>query len=176
MENAKKNTFFSKNVAFGLFIGLGNILATYVFYKAGKEITLNRQLIDVIMLLTIAGTFIGVRKYREESLDGIISYGEALAAATLMIAVSACIYGIFIYGLYHSVPELQEYYASSVNQLLEEVYKGSPLLSDMTALMEQLMTPGVIAFSEAFNKLFMGFIFALPLAGILRRKRNHTAN
>lgn len=176
MENTKKNTFLSKNVAFGLFIGLSNMLATYVFYKAGKDITLNRQLIDVIMLLTIAGTFIGVRKYREESLDGIMSYSQALAAATLMIAVAACLYGIFIYGLYRSVPELQEYYTASVNQLLEEVYKGSPLLSDMTALMEKLMTPGVIAFSEAFNKLFMGFIFALPLAGILRRKRNNATN
>ena len=62
MENTKKNTFLSKNVAFGLFIGLSNMLATYVFYKAGKDITQNRQLIDVIMLLTIAGNFNGVRK------------------------------------------------------------------------------------------------------------------
>ncbi len=174
MENIKNNTFLSKNAAFGLLIGLGNMLATYIFYKSGRNITLNQQLTDVILLLTLSGTFIGVRKYREESLNGVISYGQALAAATLMIAVSACIYGIFIYALYHSVPELQEHYVSSVNQLLKEVYKGSPLLNDMTDLMGKLMKPGVIAFSEAFNKLFTGFIFALLLAGILRRK--HAAN
>lgn len=174
MENAnnKKNIFITKNAVFGLFIGIGDMLATYVFYKAGKDITLNRQLADAIMLLTVAGIFIGVRKYREETLNGVMTYGKALSAATFMTSVAASLYGIFIYALYKLIPELQEYYITSLNRLLEDAYKDSPLPNDMKAFMGSLITPGAIAFSEAFNKFFMGFLFSLPIAGILRRKRN----
>lgn len=174
MENKKNNTFLAQHTTFGLFVGLSYILASYLFYKTGRQVILNPQFNNVLMLLTIAGTFIGVRKYREESLGGIISYGNALGSAIYLITIAAVIYGLYINYLYHKVPELQENYVTSINLMLQEVYKGSPLLEPMTAMIEKWMTPGVIALSEMLNKIFTGFIFSLLLAGILRRKQKIT--
>ena len=172
METNQKNTFISQNTIFGLFVGLSFILASFTFYKSGKSISLNPQLNNVMMLLSIAGTFIGVRKYREESLNGSISYGNALGACVYLITVASLLYGIYIYWLYRHTPELQENYISTINSVLEEVYKGTPLLENMKAMLQNLMTAGFIAFSEIFNKIFTGFIFSLLLAGILRKRKN----
>ena len=73
------------------------------------------------MLLSIAGTFIGVRKYREEGLNGSISYGNALGDCVYLITVASFLYGIYIYWLYRHTPELQENYISTINSVLEEV-------------------------------------------------------
>lgn len=169
MEKEKKNTFLSKNTIFGLFVGLSFIVASFAFYMAGKSISLNPQLNNVIMLLSIAGSFIGVRKYRDEDLAGSMSYGNALGSCVYLITVASVVYGIYIFYLYRTVPELQQNYLVTIETVLREVYANSSLLNNMTAMLETVMTPAVIAFAEIFNKIFTGFIFSLLLAGILRR-------
>lgn len=171
MEKEKKNTFIQQNTIFGLFIGVSFILASYVFYKTGRSISINPQLNNVIMLLSIAGAFIGVKKYRDDSHRNGYSYASALGACMYMISVAAVIYGIYIYTLYQRIPGLQENYVTMVTTVLEEVYKGSPLLENMKTMIETFMTPAAIAFAEVFNKIFTGFIFSLLLAGILRRPK-----
>lgn len=171
MTQEKNNTFLIQNTVFGLFVGLSFILTSYVFYKSGRVISLNPQLNNVIMLLSIAGAFIGVRKYRDESHAGIITYGTALGACTYLISVAAMLYSIYIYYLYSRNPELQENYIGLMESVLDELYKGSPLLENMKTMLKAFMTPATIAFAEFFNKIFTGFIFSLFLAGILRRNR-----
>lgn len=171
MEKEKKNTFIQQNTIFGLFIGVSFILASYVFYKTGRSISINPQLNNVIMLLSIAGAFIGVKKYRDDNHRNGYSYTSALGACMYMISVAAVIYGIYIYTLYQRIPGLQENYVTMVTTVLEEVYKGSPLLENMKTMIETFMTPAAIAFAEVFNKIFTGFIFSLLLAGILRRPK-----
>lgn len=164
------NTFISQNTIFGLFIGLSFILASYAFYKTGQQVSLNPRLNNVIMLLSLAGAFIGARKYREEHLNGILSYAKALGICIYLIAVASVVYGIYIYILYRHNPELQENYLDMTTGMLEEIYKGSPLLENMQVILKSFMTAGAIAFAEVFNKIFTGFIFSLLLAGILRKK------
>lgn len=170
MEKEKKNTFLVQNTVFGLFVGLTYILTAYIYYRAGQGVSLNPQLNNVIMLLSIAGTFIGVKKYRDENPGQPFSYAKALGACVYLITVAAIVYGIYIYSLYHRQPELQENYRLAIETVLQEVYAGSPLLENMTAMMQAFTTPATTAFAEIFNKIFTGFIFSLFLAGILRKK------
>ncbi|MDE6452290.1 MAG: DUF4199 domain-containing protein [Odoribacter sp.] len=165
-----KHTFITQNTIFGLCIGVSFMLASYIFYKSGQQINLNPRFNNILMLLTIAGSFIGTRKYRDENLDGKLSYPKALGTCVYLTAIASVSYGIYIYTLYHIHPELQEEYLNMTKSILEEVYKNSPLLETMQTLLTSFMTAGMIAFSETFNKIFTGFIFSLFLAGILRRK------
>ena len=75
----KNNELFLKqNSIFGCLIGGTFIFASLLFILAGKGIVVNAQFHNIIMMLTIFGIFIGVRKYRDEQLAGVISYGKAL--------------------------------------------------------------------------------------------------
>lgn len=64
MEPSEKKNFFSQNTLFGLFVGLSFIAVAYAYYRSGRGVSLNPQLNNVILLLSIVGAFIGVRKYR----------------------------------------------------------------------------------------------------------------
>ena len=73
MEPSKKKNFFSQNTLFGLFVGLSFIAVAYAYYRSGRGVSLNPQLNNVILLLSIVGAFIGVRKYRDELPDNCLS-------------------------------------------------------------------------------------------------------
>ena len=55
MEPSKKKNFFSQNTLFGLFVGLSFIAVAYAYYRSGRGVSLNPQLNNVILLLSIVG-------------------------------------------------------------------------------------------------------------------------
>ena len=59
MAPSKKKNFFSQNTLFGLFVGLSFIAVAYAYYRSGRGVSLNPQLNNVILLLSIVGAFIG---------------------------------------------------------------------------------------------------------------------
>ena len=171
MAPSKKKNFFSQNTLFGLFVGLSFIAVAYAYYRSGRGVSLNPQLNNVILLLSIVGAFIGVRKYRDELPDNCLSYGKALGACTYLIAVASVIYGCFVFYLYRHHPELLENYLTSIETTFKEVYSDSAFTENMISMLKAFTTPATIAFAETFNKIFTGFIFSLLLAGLLRRTR-----
>lgn len=165
------HSFAARNGIFGLLVGLGFIAAALIFYKTGQGISLNPGLNNAILLLSIVGAFIGVRKYREEELGGYISFGKAFGGCIYIIGVGTLVYGMYIYYMYGKHPELQEQYLLMVNTALDEVYKGNPMHDTLKSMMSGLVSPFFIAMAEVFNKIFTGFIFSLLLAGLLKRRK-----
>ena len=137
----KENTFIARNTLFGVIVGLSFILAVFVFYRAGKPVGFNPQLGNVFLLLTVAGVFIGVRKYREECLEGYIDYPLALGACVYIVAVGSLLYGMFLYTLYGRSPELQEQYLATIELFLDEAYKGTPVLDTVKEMMRKFVSP-----------------------------------
>lgn len=169
MENNTKNIFLTKNALFGAIIGLSLVATSCLYLFTGKNVGLNPQLNNVIMLLTIAGTFIGARKYREEALNGAITYGKALGLCVYIVSVSAVIYGIYTGLLYRYTPELTTQYIETMDATFREVYANSPMLEPMSSMIREFTTAYSIAFAEVFSKILSGSIFSLFLAGILRK-------
>lgn len=169
MKNDKRDIFFRQNTFFGVLIGLSFILASYIYFLSGRDVCLNPQLHNILLLLSIAGAYIGARKYREESSGGYISYAKALGVCTYLITIATLCYGIYIFGLYSKHPELVESYVRFAENTLRATYMNSPLVDNMVKMMESFTTPIVITLAEIFNKILTGFIFSLFVAGLLRR-------
>ena len=170
MEEKKQNLFFTHNALFGLFVGLSYVVVSFLFLKTGREVSFNPQLNNVILMLSIVGAFVGVKKYRDQDLRGLISYKRALGACVLLLATAALLYGIYIYYVYHMQPELTENYLITIETALKETYKNSALTENMNAMLRVFTTPASIAFAEIFNKIITGTIFSLLIASFLRRK------
>lgn len=173
MENKRKDTFLSRNTFFGLIMGLSYILAAYIFYKNGSKITLNPQFNNILMLLSITGAFIGVKKYQQQVLGGRpLTYGHALGTCVYLIAVASVVYGIFVYYLYRHSPVLVESYVSQLEAGLREVSAVSPAWEVLIQLVKQYTTAGSVALQEVLNNIFSGTIFSLVLAFMLRTPAN----
>ncbi len=166
----KNHTFVKKNAIFGGLLGVSLILVSVLFHISGKNLVFNPQLNNVIMLLSITCAFIGIRKYREEELQGFISYALTLGGFLYIISIGTFIYGIYIYFLFRFTPELQQNYLAILDTMLDEMYKGTPILNSAKDMMEHLVTPFFISAMETFNKILTGLIFSLLPALILRRR------
>ncbi len=170
MEKTEKHIFFSQNSLFGAIMGLSFVITSWVFITTGKPIASNPSLNNILMLLTIVGTFIGVRKYREDALGGAITYGHALGTCTYIVSIASLLYGIYTIILYQALPHLQDQYLETLDAALREVYSDSPMVDSLSDMMKTFTTSYSIGFSEIFSRIFSGFIFSLFLAGILRKK------
>ena len=128
-------------------------MASLLFIWGGKSVAMNPQLNNVIMLLTIFGVFVGAKKYRDEALGGVISYGKALGA-----------------GLYLLLIELFSTYKTNMLETLKLVYEGTPIYNTLLETFNMFLMPVSIAMGEFFNHIVTGGIFTVLLAWFVKRK------
>lgn len=164
---------------FGALVGGVLILTSLMFYFRGVPISVNPQITSINYFLIITGIYFGLRIYRNDILNGIISYGRALGAGVLIIGFAGAFYAIYIYVLvkYFDASILQEFIAITEKSLIEAKYSDEQVELFM-ALYEKI-TPGAFAFAQWFSKLGAGFLFSLILAfffsrnyGMMRNKSN----
>jgi hypothetical protein len=118
------------------------------------------------------GIYFGVRKYRDEVLFGVISYGRAFVAGVLMIAVASSFYAMYIYILtsYFDNGILQEALEFTEKGLVEFGYDDDQV--ELFMSLYRKVTPGIFAFSQWFGKMLAGIFFSFIVAFFFRQKRN----
>ena len=156
----KKNNelFLKQNSIFGCLIGGTFIFASLLFILAGKGIVVNAQFHNIIMMLTIFGIFIGVRKYRDEQLAGVISYGKALKTGIFILCIASLCYAVYVFFLY-------------TFNTLKITGQNSPLFKMLEENVDVYFVPASIAFGELFNRIIVGAAFSLFIAGLVRRSK-----
>ena len=174
------NPLFRHSFKFGALVGGVLILTSLMFYFRGVPISINPQITSINYFLIMTGIYFGLRVYRNDVLDGIISYGRALGAGVLMIGFAGAFYAIYIFILvkYFDASILQEFISITEKSLIEAKYSDEQVKLFMS-LYEQI-TPGAFAFSQWFSKLGAGFFFSLILAFFFSRNygimRNNSTN
>ena len=174
------NPLFRHSFKFGALVGGVLILTSLMFYFRGVPISINPQITSINYFLIMTGIYFGLRIYRNDILDGIISYGRALGAGVLMIGIAGAFYAIYIFILvkYFDSSILQEFISITEKSLVEAKYSDEQVKLFMS-LYEQI-TPGAFAFAQWFSKLGAGLFFSLILAFFFSRNygimRNNSIN
>ncbi|PCH67232.1 MAG: hypothetical protein COC06_05825 [Bacteroidales bacterium] len=167
-----KNSLFRHTFLFGALVGGVLISAAFVVYMKGLSVSFDPNLRSINLFLIVTGVFFGVKKYRDDELDGVISFGRALATGGLIIGFASMFYSIFIYILisYFDSSILEEAIIFLEKGLNEMGYKQK----DIDLLMEiyKNITPGIFAFGQWFSKALSGLLFSFILAFFFRKNRN----
>lgn len=165
-------TLFKHSFLFGSLVGAVLILASLTFYWKGVSITYNPTLIFINRALIILGIYFGVRKYRDEVLFGVISYGRAFVTGVLMIIVASSFYAMYIYILisYFDSSLLQEAIDFTEKGLVEMNMDDDQV--ELWMSLYRKITPGILAMSQWFGKALAGIFFSLIVAFFFRQKRN----
>ncbi|MCT4603954.1 MAG: DUF4199 domain-containing protein [Marinifilum sp.] len=169
-------TLFKHSFLFGSLVGAVLILASLTFYWKGVSVNYNPTLLFINRGLIILGIYFGVRKYRDEVLFGVISYGRAFAAGVLMVAVASSFYAMYIYILtsYFDSGILQEAIDFTEKGLVEIGYDDEQV--ELLMSLYRKITPGIFAMSQWFGKALAGVFFSLIVAFFFKQKRNLFAN
>lgn len=169
----KENKVVLKHcINFGTLVGASLIVASFVFYKNGHAITMNPKLANVNYMLAICGIFIGVKKLRTDIMKGIMSYGQALTAGILIMAFAAVPFALYSYFMYASDAELINNFIALMEKNLKDANWTESRIETYMEIYKMFITPAIVAFIEFVNKIFIGLLFSLFLAGILSRSKN----
>lgn len=170
MEKTNES-FFKQNSIFGCLIGATFIIASLIFILAGKGVVVNPQFHNIIMMLTIFGVFIGIRKYRDEQLNGIITYGKALKTGIYILSIASLCYAVYTFLLYTFSTNLLEEFKKMTLTTIKVASQNSPLLKMIEDNADLYFFPASIAFSELFNRILTGAAFTLFIAGLVKRSK-----
>jgi hypothetical protein len=126
------------------------------------------------MVISLLFVFFGIKHFRDNENDGIVSFGKALLIGILITLFAALAFGIIdlIYIKYINPDFTAEYYAHSVEQLKDSL-TGAELeakLAEMESQKELFMNPFISFLLMSFTVFLVGLIISLISSLILQRK------
>ena len=161
--------------------GLG-VIVMVLFFVMEFIITTNtkmdlstQELIGYLgIFASLIFVFFGVRSYRDQHLNGSISFGKALWVGILIALIPAVAFGIYnvIYMLYINPDFIDQYYATMYADLAEK-YSGEALIEkqkEMESSKEMFSSPLLNFIVMTFTVLIIGFIISIISAVVLRKK------
>lgn len=127
------------------------------------------------MVLALSLIFVGVKSYRDNHQNGVISFGEGLKIGLLIAAVAALVYA-FSWEIYFNTSQ-QDFMAKYTNHYVEKMAKEGASTAEIDAMKADMQK-----WSELYQNFFVrfgmtlaeilpvGIIISLLSATILRRK------
>ena len=127
------------------------------------------------MVLSFSIIYIGVRSYRDQVGNGLVSFGKAFQAGLLMAIISCCCYTLVWLMINHFLyPNFADDYLQYEMNHLRQSGATEAILQQKLKMMEEYKTmtanPFVNALITFTEPLPVGFIVALLSAAILRKK------
>lgn len=121
---------------------------------------------------------LGIKKYRDQVLEGYISYGQALGMGFMISFIFASLFGILVYIFGVLIdPAIVEMTRQESLQAMQEAADQLPQFFNeemYDTMMEKIdeITISSLAFSEFTNKLFWGLIISLISAAFLKHTKS----
>ncbi len=168
MEN-KNTSVFMNALTWGIIIGLVSIVYSVILYMVDQ--VFNQTLGYFGILILIAGLVIAVKSYRDNVLEGEISFGKAFGFGILVALVSAVLGAIYNYLLYTVIdPDLQQKMLEMVAEKMLD--KGVPegQIDQALEVSKRFMGPVITSIVAVFSGTLFGTIISLVVAAIFKKE------
>jgi hypothetical protein len=154
----------------GVITGLALIVYSTLLYTLGQMT--NGMLTIVIYVIIVIGLVLGMREYRTLN-GGYLTFGEGVGLGALLSAVAGLLSSAYTV-LYSTVidPGMQERVMEQMREQLENQGKLSDEQIDQAMEISQsFQSPGLQFIIGIFGTIFIGVVFSLVIAAILRQSK-----
>lgn len=159
------------NLTNGLILGLIGIIYTLGLYFF--NLTFNKSLGYLFLLVLIVSLYFLIKSYRDNYLHGYITYGRAVGAGVIIFLYYAIISTIFTYILYKFIDTgLAAKSLSYAEEVMQKKGMSQEMIDAGMNFQKKLMTPEVIAISGIFVNMFTGTIMSLIASAFVRKEGN----
>jgi len=166
-------------VTYGFLITLGSAILTMAMFALGyhsENIAMGQKIGWLGIVISVAGIAFGMREYRREAGQGVMSYGRALGTGLLISLWTALFSTIFNLAYFKFInPGFSE--AMVQFQLAEMERKGLPAnaIDQAEGMIRMFMSTPMMMIMGAFMVVLSGFIISLVLAAIFKSKADAVA-
>lgn len=133
------------------------------------------------MIVALSTIFVGIRKYRDDELGGIITFGKAFQVGLLITLVASAIY-VAAWMFYSAGGGADEMMTAYLDQMVEKMEASGATqaeidakVSEMEQFQEMYKNP-IVKIGITFLEIFpVGLIISLIAAGLLRKTEEKVA-
>jgi hypothetical protein len=166
-QEVERNSLLKAIMNYGAILGMAQVIVSFIFFVLGKGAFQIENGIHVFLTMSVIS--LGVKNYRDNKLDGIISYGQAVKMAT-GIAFFGSIVLSFVYYLYVKFVDPSMIVAmleQTEKTLVEKKYPADQIASGM--YYSRKFAPFLIFFTTILEYTFIGFVFSLIYSIFLKK-------
>ncbi|MDO9339372.1 MAG: DUF4199 domain-containing protein [Bacteroidales bacterium] len=168
----QKVSVWKANLTNGLILGLAGIVYTLVIYFL--DLTFNKSLGYIFLLLTVFLLYYFIRSYRNNYMNGYITYGQSVGAGVIIFLYYSIISGIFMYILYTVIDTgLTNKMLAIVEETMVKsgkVPEGS--LDTVMAFQKKILRPEIMVPMTIISNIFFGTIISLIVSIFIRKEGN----
>jgi hypothetical protein len=171
----KNVNVWKANLVNGLILGLIGVVYTLILYFL--DLTFNKNLGYLFLLAQVIILYFLVKSYRDNYLNGMINYGQALGAGVIIFLYSALIGSLFTLLLYSVIdPGLVDKSIAFTEEMYLE--KGIPQeqIDAGLNIARKMMKPAIMIPIGLVTNMFFGFILSLIVAAFVRKEGNPLAD
>lgn len=154
-------------IKIGLSLGLGYVVAQYLFYYGGKSVIANPNFDSAIQLLTVMGLYFGLhyckRLYPQARFWQFFFFGFSILAIAVTIKT---LFAILLYGIL--APELGITYTEILSKQMLEMIANTKSLpqTQYQQMIKATLTPFTIPILEGISLSISGLIFSVFIAAL----------
>ncbi|MBE3085773.1 MAG: DUF4199 domain-containing protein [Bacteroidetes bacterium] len=168
----QKVNVWKANLTNGLILGLAGIVYSLVIYFL--DLTFNKSLGYIFLLFTVFLLYYFIRSYRNNFLNGYITYGQSVGAGVIIFLYYSIISGIFMYILYTVIDTgLTNKMLAMVEETMVKsgkVPEGS--LDTVMAFQKKILRPEILVPMTIISNMFFGTIISLLVSIFVRKEGN----
>ena len=158
---------------FGAIYGFSSVAVLLIFYLLGTDIQskLPQWIRFSLLVLFIV---LGIKAYRDESLDGFIGYGKSLGTGVLIAIFGGFITGIFtlIFFQYLAPEMVQKIMDEAQKSMVEGGGYSDEQIEMAMSMTAKFMTPFWLFLFSVIESGFMGLIFSLIISVFMKKEQN----
>jgi hypothetical protein len=160
------------NFTNGVIMGLIGIAFTLLMYFL--DLTFNKNISYVFILITIFLLYFFIKSYRDNYLHGRITYGQSVGAGVIIYLYYSIIAAIFMYILYKVIdPELtNKMLAFGEEQMRRSGKVPEEAIDTAMSFQKKLMKPEIMAPFSIFGSMIWGTVVSLIVSIFTKKEGN----
>ena len=154
------------------------IVVLYFLFSPKTLLDLGEALGYATMVIAMSMIFIGIKRYRDNELNGHISFGQAFGMGAYIAVIGSLIYGLFE-GIFYEMSDFKEVYMEfyidkikSSGQTQEAIQQQLNEMQQQFAMWDSPFMMGILMFLTVF---LIGLVIALISAAILKKNPEKSA-
>ena len=167
----QKISVWKANLTNGIILGLIGVVFTLILYFMDQ--LQNKSLSYSLLPINIIILYFMIKSYRDNYLQGYITYGQSVGAGVIIFLYSSIISVIFTYILYKYIDPglINKLIALSEESLVKKGLPQESIDAGM-AFSRKLLTPGFMLITGLLVGMFFGTIISLLISIFVRKEGN----
>ncbi|MFZ2338461.1 MAG: DUF4199 domain-containing protein [Bacteroidales bacterium] len=167
----EKVSVWKANLTNGVILGLTGIVYTLIVYFF--DLTLNKVQGYVFLVILFVALYFLIKSYRDNSLHGQMTYGQAVGAGMVIFLYYSIITAIFTYILFAFIdPGLIDKQIAYAEEIMQKRGLPQEAMDAAMKIQQKMIKPAIIAPMSLLSNMLYGLIMSLIIGIFVRNEGN----